>query len=330
MLMIKEFKKLSKLSLKPINSFNYISKKFAHEKVCFFGLGNMGLPMALNLQKSGMKVTGFDLNEKLQEEFKNQGGNIAHDMSLSIREADCIITMLPNYLATEMVWTNSFIHAKKRTVFIDNSTISPTDAKEIGNIAKHNDFIAGICPVSGGVNGAKSGNLSFMVGSEKDHFESVKKFLLPMGKNIFHTGDYASGQIVKICNNLCLAISMAGLSESLALGVKLGMDPKILSEVMSASTARSWSLDSYNPVPGILPNAPASRDYDNGYNNELMKKDLLIAEECAKQVGLHTDLGKKVTDYYLALNELGLQKKDFGVIYQYILANKSDKFRNNN
>jgi len=230
--------------------------------------------------------------------------------------------MLPSFKATEAVWTNAYKSAKKNTIFIDNSTFSPLDAKKIGLIAKEKGFIPALTPVSGGVPGAQNGTLSFMVGGDKEHFEAIKKFLQPMGKNFFYCGDFASGQIVKICNNLCLGITMAGLSESLALGVKLGADPKILSEVMSTSTARCWSLDTYNPIPGILPNAPASRDYDNGYNIELIKKDLMIADECSKEVNLDSELGKKVLEYYTELDKKGLQKKDMGYLYKYIFNNK--------
>jgi len=304
--------------------FLKISKKFKSNKISFIGLGNMGLPMAINLHKAGMEVSGYDLNNDFVEKFKKAGGHSSGDFMTSIKDADCVITMLPSFSATEHVWTNSFITARKGTVFIDTSTFSPLDAKKLGTLAEDNDFIPAISPVSGGVGGATSGTLSFMMGCNKENVETIKKYLSPMGKNFFHCGDYSSGQIVKICNNLCLAVSMVGLSESLALGVKLGVDPKVLSEVMSTSTARCWSLDTYNPVSGVLENVPASRNYDRGYNNDLIKKDLLIAEECAKEVDLEIELGKKVLEYYKTLNDRGLEKKDMGIIYQYILANKKN------
>jgi 3-hydroxyisobutyrate dehydrogenase len=142
-----------------------------------------------------------------------------------------------------------------------------------------------------------------------------------MGKNFFYAGVNSNGQVAKTCNNLCLGITMTGLSESLALGVKLGMDPKVLSEIMAVSTARCWSLDTYNPVPNILPNAPSSRNYENGFSNELMTKDLNIALDCAKNVGLDGELSKKTLEHYEYLKKK-FPSKDFSYVYEYILKNK--------
>ena len=104
-----------------------------------------------------------------------------------------------------------------------------------------------------------------MVGCEKDHFEAVKNVLLGMGKNVFHCGGPGTGEIAKICNNLVLGINMIALGEGLSLGEKLGIDPKVLSSILSVSTGRSWCVDTYNPRPGILENVPSSRDYNGGF-----------------------------------------------------------------
>lgn len=119
--------------------------------------------------------------------------------------------------------------------------------------------------MSGGIPGAQAGTLTFMVGCEKEYFENAKSVLLGMGKNVFHCGGSGTGEIAKICNNLILGISMIATSEGLSLGEKLGIDPKVLSSIISVSTGRSWSLDSYNPRPGVLENVPASRDYNGGF-----------------------------------------------------------------
>ncbi|MCP4651402.1 MAG: NAD-binding protein [PVC group bacterium] len=277
--------------------------------------------MATNLLKAGKKVSGYDLNTEFVENFKKEGGH-SDNLNQSIKESDVIFAMLPNFKASDDVWKNAYKHMKKGAFIIDTSTFSPVDAKVIGEEAKGKGFIPAICPVSGGVQGAKNGTLSFMIGSDKDQFEMLKTILQPMGKNFYYCGDFAGGQTIKICNNLCLAIQMVGFSESMALGVKLGADPKVVTEVMSTSTGRCYSVDTYNPVPGVLPNTPASRNYDNGYNNELMKKDLVIANECAESVKLDAEIGRMVRDYYIKLVDLGKEKKDMGYVYQYILGNK--------
>src|SRR5690606_36836448 len=133
------------------------------------------------------------------------------------------------------------------------------------------------------------------------------------------------GQVAKISNNLCLAITRVGLSESIALGDKLGIDPKVLSQIMGVGSARCWSLDTYNPVPGILPNVPSSRDYEHGFGMELITKDVNIALDCAKSADLDMELSKKTLEHYKTLNEAGLSKKDFSYVYQYVFNNKTIK-----
>ena len=113
-----------------------------------------------------------------------------------------------------------------------------------------------------------------------------------MGKNIFHCGGFGSGEIAKVCNNLALAIEMRAVAEGLALGEKLGMDPKKLSDIMSVSTGRCWSVDTYNPRPGVLEGVPASRDYEGGFGVSLIKKDLGLARESAEQVGVKLDFAR--------------------------------------
>lgn len=116
-------------------------------------------------------------------------------------------------------------------------------------------------PVSGGVGGAKLGTLTFMVGADKELYEKVQPLLKEMGKNIFHCGQLGGGQIAKMCNNMALAIQMISVAEALALGKKMGMDPAMLSSIMSVSSSRCWSVDTYNPAPGVLPGVPSGNDY---------------------------------------------------------------------
>jgi 3-hydroxyisobutyrate dehydrogenase len=148
---------------------------------------------------------------------------------------------------------------------VDTSTISPLASKEFAAEAKKKDLIFVDSPMSGGIPGAINATLTFMVGCEKEHFEHVKIVLEGMGKNVFHCGGPGMGETAKICNNLILGITMIATSEGLSLGEKLGMDPKILSNIISTSTGRSWCIDSYNPRPGIMEGVPSSRDYNGGF-----------------------------------------------------------------
>ena len=108
-----------------------------------------------------------------------------------------------------------------------------------------------------------------------------------MGKNFFNCGLTGAGQIAKLCNNILLAIHMIGSCEAMAIGGALGMDPAVLTKIMAVSTGRCHSIDTYNPVPGVLPNAPSSRDYERGFAVELMHKDVGLALDVAAAVGVN-------------------------------------------
>ena len=297
-----------------------------HTRITFVGLGNMGYNMAVNLRNNGIKVAGFDTNKSVMEKFISEnGGDNFDSIESATKESQAIVTMLPNSKIVKQVWESAASTAKEGTYFIDSSTISPIDAQQLARNISSKGLIAADAPVSGGVMGAQKATLSFMVGCDKDHYDKVKTFLAPMGKNFFYCGDNSFGQVAKICNNLCLGITMAGLSESLSLGVHLGIDPKVLSEVMSVSSARCWSLDTYNPIPNVMSNVPSSRDYENGFSMELISKDLKIALDCAEKVNLDAKLSKLTLDQYENLRRL-YPNKDFSYIYKWINEkNKEDK-----
>lgn len=137
-------------------------------------------------------------------------------------------------------------------------------------------------PVSGGVNGATNGTLTFMVGAETDEdFEHISHVLDPMGPKKFNCGGPGTGEIAKLVNNMILGVQMVSTAEGLALGEKLGIDPKILTEVISVSTGSSWSLKIQNPRPGVSETAPSSKNYEGGFGVSLAKKDLALASEIA-------------------------------------------------
>ena len=147
-------------------------------------------------------------------------------------------------------------------------------------------------PVSGGVAAAAAGTLAFMCGGSAETFKKAEIILKDMGKNIFHAGPAGSGQVAKGCNNMLLAIHMIGTCEALEMGARNGLDPKVLSDIMLASSGRNWSLEVYNPYPGVMEAAPASHDYQPGFMVDLMVKDLGLAMEIAEQSGVKNVWGK--------------------------------------
>ena len=129
-------------------------------------------------------------------------------------------------------------------------------------------------PVSGGTAGAAAGTLTFMVGGDAAVLERARPVLSAMGKNLFHAGPDGAGQVAKVCNNQLLAVQMIGTAEALALGVANGLDAATLAEIMRQSSGGNWVLEKYNPWPGVMENAPASKGYSGGFMSQLMAKDL--------------------------------------------------------
>lgn len=159
-----------------------------------------------------------------------------------------------------------FAHASKNTYIVDSSTISPIASKEFAEKAKKLDMRFLDTPMSGGIMGAQNGTLTFMVGAENEtEFNHAKVVLEGMGKNIFHCGGPGTGEVAKIANNLILGIQMIAASEGMALGEKLGIDPKILMDILSVSTSSCWAIKTSNPRPGNIPTAPASNNYNGGF-----------------------------------------------------------------
>lgn len=249
-------------------------------KVTFIGLGNMGGPMASNLLKGGHEVTVFDLSKAAVEALVTEGARTADSARAAADGAECVITMLPAGKHVEAVYLGDeglLESLPAGTLLIDSSTIAPETSRKVAAAAADKDLVFIDAPVSGGVGGAKAGTLTFICGGEMSTFNRARPVLEAMGKNIFHAGPHGAGQVAKICNNMMLAILMAGTSEALALGVKNGLDPAVLSEIMKQSSGGNWALNVYNPWPGVMEGVPASRDYQGGFLVNLMTKDLGLA-----------------------------------------------------
>jgi len=143
-----------------------------------------------------------------------------------------------------------------------------------------------------------------------------------MGKNIVHCGPSGNGQVAKVANNLVLAVSMAGVSEGMNLGIKLGMDPKKLAHIFNTSSARCWSSEVYNPCPGVIESSPASRGYTGGFGVDLMKKDIGLAVAAAKDTHVPLPLGTIALELYEKISKEGHGKLDFSYVYEYLSKKK--------
>jgi 3-hydroxyisobutyrate dehydrogenase len=172
-----------------------------------------------------------------------------------------------------------------------------------------------------GVGGAEKATLTFMVGGSGPSYDRSKVVLSMMGKNIVHCGNNGLGQVAKLCNNMLLGTTMIAASEALHLAQKLGMNPTLMSEIINTSSGRSWSTDTYNPVPGIMPGVPSAKDYEGGFGITLMKKDMGLATEAALNAKASIPLSSAADQIYLQVTKVpGLEKKDFSVVYQWLTS----------
>ncbi len=292
------------------------------KKIAFFGLGNMGGPMAANLVKAGFEVCAFDLQAASVAKAVEDGCSAASSEKDAVAGADFVISMLPNGAIAESLYidgTGLLDLVEPSALLIDCSTVAASSSRRIGEEAKKRNIRAIDAPVSGGVGGAQAGTLAFMCGGEEADVEAAREVLVHIGANIFHAGASGAGQIAKICNNMLLAVHMIGTAESLQLGVDNGLDPAVLSEIMLKSSGCNWSLEKYNPYPGVMDGVPASRDYEGGFMVKLMQKDLGLAMEAALGSHSSTPMGALANSLYVLHENAGGEQQadlDFSSIQQ--------------
>lgn len=273
-------------------------------KIAFIGLGNMGKPMAENLIKKGYQLNVFDLNTAVLNEMAKHGASVATSPVEAAKDVDMVITMLPAGQHVKDVYLGKdngqglLDAVNQNTILVDSSTIAASDAREVANAAAAKGIAFLDAPVSGGTAGAAAGTLSFIVGGQDTQFEQVKPVLEAMGKNIFHAGDVGAGQVAKICNNMLLGVIMAGTAEAMNLGAKNGLDPKVLSSILSASTGRNWALEVCNPHPNVAETMPSSRGYTGGFMSKLMLKDMNLAKQTANDTQVVTPMADQATALY--------------------------------
>ncbi|WP_111497566.1 MULTISPECIES: 3-hydroxyisobutyrate dehydrogenase [Marinobacter] len=288
--------------------------------ITFIGLGNMGGPMAHNLLKAGHTVTVFDLSADAVKAVTDDGARTADTVHAAAEGAEVLITMLPAGEHVEAVYLGEdglLNSLSTSTLVIDSSTIAPETSRGVADAAREKGIEFLDAPVSGGVGGAKAGTLTFICGGEDAAFEKAKPILQDMGRNIFHAGPHGAGQVAKLCNNMLLAVLMNGTCEALALGVKNGLDPAVLSEIMRQSSGGNWALNVYNPWPGVMEGAPAGNDYQGGFLVDLMNKDLGLAFDNAVKNKAPIPMGALARNMYALHGQQGNGRLDFSSIQRF-------------
>ena len=287
-------------------------------KIAFIGLGNMGAPMASNLVKAGHKVLGFDAMENARHLAAARGLTVAPTMAEALRDAEAVVTMLPNGAIVRKVWAEIADVIGAGVVAVDSSTVDVDSALAVHDLLTARGALTLDAPVSGGVGGAEAGTLTFMVGGSAEALEKGRPILEPMAGRVVPCGGPGAGQAAKICNNMALGISMIAACEAFALGEKLGLTHQALFDVLSTSSGQSWSVTTYCPVPGPVPSSPANRDYKPGFAGALMLKDLRLAQEAALSRGVQTPLGAEAAQLYGLFEKLGRGGEDFSGIINFL------------
>jgi len=263
-------------------------------KIGFIGLGNMGAPMAKNLAKNGLDVLGFDTDNSI----KLPEITMMPSIPTLLNEVDIVFTMLPSGLIVKEI-VNEFIdNFNPKSTLIDCSTIDVNTTKEVYQTLGNKKIHMLDAPVSGGVQGAKSGSLTFMVGGSRDDFDKLRFLFEYMGSRSVYCGKNGSGQTAKICNNMILGVTMIATCEAFALADKLELDREAMFDVVSTSSGYSWSMNSYCPAPGVGPKAPSDNNYIPGFSSDLMLKDLTLSQNAASETKASTPMGNLAMTLY--------------------------------
>ncbi|CAG8949208.1 hypothetical protein HYFRA_00004831 [Hymenoscyphus fraxineus] len=304
----------------------------------FIGLGQMGYNMARNLQAklpSSDTLRVYDINPEAVNKFANEtkalsGGaavEIASSVRMAAEDSETTITVLPEPSHVKNVFgqilkppLSEKVVPNPNRLFIDCSTIDPASSREIANAVhatQQGRFVD--APMSGGVVGATAGTLTFMVGASDSVVSRLEPILLMMGKKMLHCGSQGAGLSGKLANNYLLAINNIATAEAMNMGIRWGLDPKVLGNLINISTGKCWPSEVNNPVDGVVPGSPASRDYSGGFGVSLMKKDLKLAIQAAAEAGARLELGDKAKEVYEgAEQQEDCKNRDFSVVYRYI------------
>jgi 2-hydroxy-3-oxopropionate reductase len=265
--------------------------------VGFIGLGIMGGPMAANLVKAGFDVMGYNRSPDKVAALVEAGGRRAEDVAAAVRDADVVITMLPDSPDVEAVSTGPdgiFANARGGALYIDMSTIRPDVSAHLAKTGQECGLRVIDAPVSGGEAGAVEASLSIMVGGEAEHFEAAKPVLEAVGRTIVHVGPAGAGQTVKAANQLIVAGNLALVAEAIVFLEAHGVDTPAALEVLGGGLAGSTVLARKG-------SAMLARHFQPGFRLELHHKDLGIVQSAAREAGVVIPLGALVSQLVAAL-----------------------------
>jgi 3-hydroxyisobutyrate dehydrogenase len=296
-------------------------------KVGFIGTGTMGLPMATNLLAKGFAVVAYDIVPAALEAAAAAGATRAASAAEAARPSDLVVSMLPSSTHVERAYLGPggvLEGARPGTLCVDMSTIDPGACRRVAEQVKARGLRFIDAPVSGGVPRATDGTLTIMVGGEARDLEEARPALAAMGTTVVHVGGVGAGEVAKICNNLIAGVAMVAVSEAFRIAEGFGVDPRVLTAVIAASSGNTWAMEHGHPVPGIVAKAASSRAYAPGFMTDLMCKDLGLAVNAARELRVPVAVSSAAQQVLRMASSHGYGRKDVSAVYAFLEASRSD------
>ncbi len=276
-------------------------------KIGFVGIGKMGTPMATRLVKAGYEVTVYDLDTTAVSELVSAGARAAASARDVADTAQIVFASLPSPQILEKVvlGENGIAEGKSVRIFIDISTTGPRMAAKVAASLVEKSIAMIDAPVSGGLKGARNGTLAVMVSGPKAAFETARPVIENFGRIFFMGEVQGAAQTMKLANNLLAAAAIAVSSEAVVMGVKAGLDPKIMLDVINASSGRNSATEDKFPK-SVLP-----RTFDFGFATGLSFKDVRLCVDEAEAMGVPMVVGSAVRQLLSVTNQLYGSDSDF-------------------
>jgi 3-hydroxyisobutyrate dehydrogenase len=282
--------------------------------VGFIGVGNMGNPMAGNVLKAGFPLTVFDKNSRAMDNLVQAGARAASSVADVAARAEIVMTCLPMSPDVESLYLDAgglIDLARPDTILIDLSSVLPSTPRKLEPAARARGLHFLEAPVSGGTAGARAATLAVMVGGDPQILERARPVLRAIGPNIFSVGPVGAGNTVKAINNMMACVNSLAMMEGVVLGVKAGLDPMVVYEVVKASSGGSKALER-------IPAALVPRKFDPGFKVQLMNKDLDTFNSIARELHVPVSFANVAQRYQQAALAAGLGELDTSAVVQII------------
>ncbi len=290
------------------------------EKIAFIGLGVMGFPMAGFLKNAGYETTVYNRTtvkaQRWQEKYQ---GQVALTPCDAAKDCDLVMACVgsdDDLREVTLGETGAFAGMKQGAIFVDHTTTSATVARELHTEAQKQGLAFVDAPVSGGQSGAENGTLTIMCGAEQNIFQKVKPILSSYAKSIVRIGEVGSGQLCKMMNQICIAGLVQGLSEAVNFGQRAGLDLEAVFDAISQGAAGSWQMQNRFHT--------MSQDkFDFGFAVDLMRKDLGLCLQEAKQIQARLPVTALVDQFYAEVQDRSGGRWDTSSLVRLLQSSKT-------